>query len=177
MSVLRSADDSLGAVDGAPAAGEARSGPGAPGTSASSADDAPMSPLPGLADIDALVAQFQSAGLRIDHRPALGADGDVSPRVGLTAYRIVQEALTNVLCHAGPGAGVTLELTSDGADLTVVVDDDGMGTAPAPVSSGGHGLVGMRERAAAAGGRVQAGPAGGRRGWRVEAVLPLVGRP
>jgi signal transduction histidine kinase len=94
--------------------------------------------------------------------------GAVNAVTGLTAYRVVQEALTNVLKHAGPCAtNVALEVEND--SLVVSIVDDGCG----PVASnGGHGLVGMRERVAVVGGRLDAGPrAGG--GFAVRAWLPL----
>jgi signal transduction histidine kinase len=132
-----------------------------------------FAPQPGLDDIDRLVAQVRAAGLRV----ALTRDGEPGrwgPGAGLTVYRIVQEALTNTLKHAGPAATahVRLSYTPDGVDLEVT--DDGSG-APAVVSPpAGHGLTGMIERAASYGGHVHAGPLPGR-GWRVHAHLPFGG--
>jgi signal transduction histidine kinase len=95
------------------------------------------------------------------------------PAVDLAAYRIVQEALTNVLRHAGP-ATARVRLSYDEDHLAVQVDDDGHGAAAGWPPVGGNGLLGMRERIAAFGGRLEAGPrAAG--GFRVLATLPLDG--
>jgi signal transduction histidine kinase len=95
------------------------------------------------------------------------------------AYRIVQEALTNTLKHAGPDTRAHVTLTADAARLRVSVQDSGppAGT-PRPVrpAGEGHGLAGMRERAAVYGGTVTAGPGPGA-GWTVEAVLDLTPDP
>jgi signal transduction histidine kinase len=103
----------------------------------------------------------------------MGRPGGLAPAVDLAAYRIVQEALTNVLRHAGP-ATVMVRLAYDEDRLTVQVDDDGHGAAAGWPSVGGNGLVGMRERLTELGGRLEAGPrpAGG---FRVLATLPLDG--
>jgi signal transduction histidine kinase len=93
----------------------------------------------------------------------------LAPGVDLTAYRIVQEALTNARRHA-PGAAVEVELGCAGDALRLRVRDDGPG--PANGAGGGHGLVGMRERVAAVGGTLRTGPAEGG-GFAVEADLPL----
>ncbi len=91
--------------------------------------------------------------------------------VGLAAYRIVQEALTNVRKHAGPGAAVTVRVSAADGELAIEVGDDGRGAAAA--SDGrGLGLVGMRERAAVHGGTLEAGPVTGG-GFAVSARLPL----
>ena len=90
--------------------------------------------------------------------------------MSLASYRIVQEALTNVLKHAGPDPGTEVQLHGDDQILTIEVTDRGLGATILPGS--GHGLVGMRERAASLGGTFQAGPrAGG--GFRILARLPL----
>lgn len=124
-------------------------------------------PAPGLADLPRLAHQVTDAGLRVD----LKVDGDVAdvPRgVGLAAYRIVQEALTNALRHADAYRAV-VRLTNGSGLLSIDVTDDGRGPNGAP--SRGHGLVGMRERVAVYGGSlsVGAGPDGG---FRVAASLP-----
>lgn len=128
--------------------------------------DAPTEPQPGLGDLPALVDRMRAAGLQVE----CAADGvlEVPPAVGLTAYRVVQEALTNVARHAGPRATarVTLERTADG--LRVLVVDDG--DEPAVSSVPGRGLTGMRERVEAVGGTLEAGPVDG--GWRVSARMP-----
>ncbi|WP_406104386.1 sensor histidine kinase [Micromonospora globbae] len=125
-----------------------------------------------LAELPALLDRFRAAGLRVRHT----VRGDAPPLpagLELTVYRLVQEALTNALKHAGVGAVVelTLEHTADAVVVRVV--DDGRGrpvVAPAP--SGGHGLLGMRERVGVYDGTLTAGArlAGG---WQVEARLPL----
>ncbi|MFC4783258.1 sensor histidine kinase [Nocardioides sp. MAHUQ-72] len=128
-----------------------------------------LAPQPGLADLGALVDEARSAGAvvaaRLPDRAPSVPDG-----VALTAYRVVQEALTNVRKHAGPVVAVRLEVTV-GDEVEVVVEDDGRGAA-APGDGRGLGLVGMRERVAAHGGEVEAGPRSGG-GFRVCARLPL----
>jgi signal transduction histidine kinase len=136
-------------------------------------EDAPeRASAPRLAELESLVAQARSAGLDV----ALEVSGDrrpLSAGVELAAYRIVQEALTNVLRHAGP-ARARIRLVYGAQDLVVEVDDDGAGTAPASAlgAGAGAGLVGMRERAAALGGEVDAGPRDDAPGFRVRARLP-----
>jgi signal transduction histidine kinase len=125
-------------------------------------------PQPDLDGLDGLIARCADAGLRVD----VAVDGPARPvpaGVGLTAYRIVQESLTNVLKHAGPAAAsVVLAYGPD--DLTVEVVDDGRGAATT-TGPGGHGITGMRERASTCGGSLLAGPRPGG-GFRVRAVLP-----
>jgi signal transduction histidine kinase len=134
---------------------------------------ASLAPVPGLADLEGLLGEVAKAGLAV----RLQVEGTPSPLpagVDLSAYRIVQEALTNVVKHAGPAqAQVTIGYRD--RDVTVEVTDDGRGAA-APAGDGrggtGHGLVGMRERVAAFGGELEAGPRPGG-GFRVAARLPL----
>jgi signal transduction histidine kinase len=127
-------------------------------------------PAPGLADLRRLVEEVGDAGLPVELR----VDGDldeVPPGVGLAAYRIVQEALTNALRHAGAHrAEVRLE-NAEG-QLHIEVTDDGRG--PNDARAGGHGLVGMQERVAVYGGSVESGPGPGG-GFRVAAGLPFDG--
>jgi signal transduction histidine kinase len=139
--------------------------------------DAALTPQPDLAAIGELVASVQAAGLRVTLEDGSGNGDGVDAVVGLTAYRVVQEALTNVLKHAGPcQASVDIGRTDKG--LVVTVSDNGRG-ARAPVANGqspgqGQGLVGMRERVTVLGGRFDAGPAGGPGGgFVVRATLPL----
>jgi signal transduction histidine kinase len=123
----------------------------------------------GLGQLASLVARSQAAGLPVTVT-VTGAERPLPPEVDQAAYRIVQEALTNVSRHAGQAcASVRLHYAPDG--LTVQVDDDGQGsgTRPAPP---GLGLVGMRERVSALGGRLSAGPQDGR-GFQVLAELPV----
>ncbi len=129
-------------------------------------EQAPRQPEAGLARLDDLVADTRAAGLPVTVETT-GTPRELAPSVDLAAYRIVQEALTNVRKHAGRAtAAVRLEYAGDG--LTVQVDDDGTGPTGAP---GGTGLAGMRERAGALGGTLTAGarPDGG---FRVRAHLP-----
>jgi signal transduction histidine kinase len=132
-----------------------------------------LAPVPGLADLDALLAEVAKAGLGV----RLRVEGTPSPLpagVDLSAYRIVQEALTNVVKHAGPARAQVVVGYRD-HEVTVEVTDDGRGAVP-PASDGrvgsGHGLIGMRERVQAFGGDLQVGPRPGG-GFRVAARLPL----
>lgn len=130
-------------------------------------DDAPTGPQPGLADVAALVDRMRAAGLAVEYD---GADlPAVPPGVGLTAYRVVQESLTNVARHARPGSSARVRVERRTDCLWVVVADDG-GAGPA-VAPPGRGLTGMRERVEAVGGALEAGPAGS--GWEVRARMPL----
>lgn len=134
-------------------------------------EEPPRAPTAGLGMLDRLVADNEAAGLAV----TTSVDADVTalpPSVDLAAYRIVQEALTNVRTHAGAGRALVKVTAADGA-LRVVVDDDGAGPPERP-GAGGTGLVGMRERATALGGTLTHGRAPGG-GFRVQAVLPLAG--
>jgi signal transduction histidine kinase len=139
------------------------------GTVRGAGEDSPRTPARGLADLDALVSSATATGLQVRMEVA-GTPRPVPAGLGLTAFRIVQESLTNVRRHAGPAtAAVRLEYGDE--ELTVAVEDDGQGPGQPP-RRGGNGLVGMRERAAAAGGQFEAGPRPGG-GFRVMARLPL----
>jgi signal transduction histidine kinase len=149
-----------------------------------------LGPQPGLADLPRLVEEVRGAGLEV----SLATDGvpaELPARVDLSAYRIVQEALTNVLKHAGPGAHTEVRLGTDRSGIVIEVLDDGRGTAKSVESasgrqpedpdrqdrrSAGHGIVGMRERALLLGGTLDARsrPGGG---FRVVAHLPTGGEP
>jgi signal transduction histidine kinase len=125
---------------------------------------------PGLADLDALVASVRATGLPVELDADLG--GPLVPAViGATAYRVVQEALTNVMHHAGPGAHARARVGRVDGWLEIEVTDDGAG-ARAPGRSPGHGLRGMAERVGAVGGELRAGPAPGG-GFALHARLPL----
>ena len=127
-------------------------------------------PQPGVSSLPELIENVRDAGLTVDYQ-VTGEPRDLPALLGLTAYRIVQEGLTNTLKHAGPGARTSVALDFGREMLTVVVADDGRGAAVAPSSDPGHGLVGMRQRASISGGTVNAGPkAGG--GYEVIAKLP-----
>ncbi|MEV5574597.1 sensor histidine kinase [Spirillospora sp. NPDC052269] len=134
------------------------------------AEDGVAAPAPGLADLEPLVARVGQAGVRVD-LTVTGDTGDVPPGVALAVYRIVQEALTNVVKHAGSAtANAAVTRTAEG--LMIEVRDDGRG--PSAHDGGGHGLAGIAERAALHGGRVTTGPSEGG-GFLVQAVLPLAG--
>ncbi|HEY2698437.1 MAG TPA: sensor histidine kinase [Pseudonocardiaceae bacterium] len=129
---------------------------------------APTEPTVGLAQLPALTASFTAAGLPVEHTVD-GATRAIPPAVDLTAYRVIQESLTNVHKHAGP-ASATVQVSYGPAVLRILVEDDGAG--PAGGSPGeGHGIVGMRERAAALGGTLRTGarPGGG---FQVQVTLP-----
>ncbi|GIJ73556.1 sensor histidine kinase [Virgisporangium ochraceum] len=131
--------------------------------------DDQLAPTPGVADLARLAAQAEQAGLRVTTRLD-GVDG-LPEVLGLTVYRIVQEALTNAVRHAAPaGCRVTVAAV-DGA-LTVEVVDDGGGAGGG--GADGYGLLGMRERVAVHGGTLAAGPRPGG-GFRVAARLPYGG--
>ena len=131
---------------------------------------AQLEPQPGLASLDALVEKVGAAGLDVEFTVE-GERATLAPGIDLSAYRIVQEGLTNALRHAGPTrARVLLRYTPGEVELEVV--DDGPSNGAAPRSTqGGHGLVGMRERVALYGGSLEAGarPGGG---YGVRATLP-----
>ncbi len=130
-----------------------------------------LAPQPGLEDLPQLVASTRSAGLRASIR-IMGEPVAVPPGLSLCAYRVVQEALTNTLKHAGPTrAQVDISWCSDALELKVI-DAGGERTEPATGSSG-HGIAGMCERAALHGGSVEAGPAPGG-GFVVQARIPLL---
>ncbi|MFJ8578026.1 sensor histidine kinase [Micromonospora sp. NPDC093277] len=131
---------------------------------------------PALVELPALLDRFRAAGLRVGYATT-GDPVPLPPGLELTVYRVVQESLTNALKHAGVGASVELSLDWSATTVVVRAVDDGRGrpvVRPAP--SGGHGLVGMRERVGVYDGSLSAGPtlAGG---WRVEARLPLPSVP
>jgi signal transduction histidine kinase len=140
---------------------------GLPGGARGPTDD--RQPQPDLDRIEDLVARMREAGLPVAYRRE-GGGRPVAAGVALAAYRIVQEALTNTLRHAGPVATeVAVTVTDDMVRVRVADDGDGSGTRDG--SSGGQGLMGMRERAGLLGGTVQAGPRPGG-GWLVAAELP-----
>jgi len=142
------------------------------GNGAAPADPAP--PQPGLDRLDDLAAPLRAGGLQVVVRRE-GDAATLPPGIELSAYRIVQEALTNTLRHArATRAEVTLRYRADA--LEVDVRDDGRAGPSAPAAAGGRGLVGMRERAALLGGTLEAGRLE-RGGFRVHARLPLEASP
>ncbi|WP_037808134.1 sensor histidine kinase [Streptomyces sp. NRRL F-2580] len=151
-----------------------RAEPEAPRTS-------PLPPAPGLADVERLAASTAAAGVLVDVRRT-GDARPLPPDIDLSAYRIVQEALTNVVRHAGAGH-CQVTIGHEPGELSVEVVDDGLGPGdepgsrpggPGPRPGHGFGLVGMRERVALLNGRLSAGP-GHNGGFRVSARLPLPG--
>jgi signal transduction histidine kinase len=133
---------------------------------------ADLTPQPGLDDLDQLVDQVRAAGLRVAVTQR-GTPGTWGPGAGLAIYRIVQEALTNTIKHAGAGASADVRLRYQPHAAAVTVIDDGANrpsTSRAELLDSGHGLAGMRERAATYGGAVRAGPRRGP-GWYVHAHL------
>ena len=127
-----------------------------------------LAPQPGLGQLDRLLDDARRAGLRIDASVRL-PERPLTAGVDLTAYRLVQESLTNVLKHAGPDTSVRVVVAAGQGDLALEVCDDGR-TPPRP-GTGGHGLIGMRERVTVYGGTLQVGPLP-RGGFRVAARLP-----
>jgi signal transduction histidine kinase len=126
-------------------------------------------PQPGISELPALAGRLRAAGVQV----SLSVDGDhaaLPPAVTVSAYRIVQEALTNVLKHAGPAHAEVRVGCADSA-VTIEVTDDGPGNPASPALTGGQGLAGMRERVALFGGDLRAGPRPGG-GFAVCARLP-----
>lgn len=133
-------------------------------------DPLALAPRPSLEQLDPLLDQVRAAGVPVDVEMR-GAPRELPAGIDISAYRILQEALTNVLKHAGPArVRVVVAYGPDVVELDVV--DDGRG----PQNGQGHGLVGMRERVALYGGALEAGPARPR-GYRVHARLPLARSP
>jgi signal transduction histidine kinase len=132
---------------------------------------APLEPAPTTADIAALVTRAREGGMTVGHRVE-GTPGELPAGAEAAVYRIVQEALTNTFKHAGAGTWALVTLRWRDAALEVEVRDGG-GDAPAPAAlpSGGHGIVGMRERVALYGGSVEARPLEDG-GFLVRAVIP-----
>ena len=122
--------------------------------------------------LDDLAAQSPTAGLEV--RTETEGEGRPLPfGVEAAAFRIIQEALTNVTRHAGH-ATATVRVAYGPHDLTVEIDDDGRGPTNTSATTGGKGILGMRERASALGGSLEAGPRPGG-GFRVKATLPMDG--
>ncbi|UTA46799.1 sensor histidine kinase [Simiduia sp. 21SJ11W-1] len=127
-----------------------------------------LAPQPGVRDLPALIAQVNAVGPAV----TLHTRGDLAvlpARLDLTVYRLVQEALTNVIKHAGPGVQVAVDITGDATAVGVTVRDSGRG--PLPAANPGHGLAGMRERVSLLGGDFSAGAAR-QGGFEVCARLP-----
>jgi signal transduction histidine kinase len=140
--------------------------------SADSSAAAERAPLPDLAALDELVERVRAAGLDVRYEVE-GERPDVAAAAQLTLFRLVQESLTNTIKHAGAGAKAAVRVRYAADEVIIDVEDDGRG-AVAMSGDGGRGLVGMRERVAAFGGTVSAGPRSPR-GWLVSARLRLDG--
>jgi signal transduction histidine kinase len=136
-------------------------GPGDPG----------LSPVPRLTDLKELAETVRASGTPVELRMA-GIGRRLSPALELTVYRVVQEALTNVVKHA-PGAQATVDVALSGTGIRIEVADDGNPAGPGgrPGIAAGHGITGMRERVTAFGGSLAAGPCPGG-GFRVQAEVP-----
>ncbi|KUM82167.1 histidine kinase [Streptomyces curacoi] len=132
--------------------------------------EAPTEPAPGLDRLDELAGTFRSAGLHVEVARA-DQDTTLPAAVGLAAYRVIQEALTNVQKHAGPKAKAEVSVVRVGPNIEITVLDDGAGEDDTP-GGGGHGLLGMRERVTALRGTLTTGPRYGG-GFRVHAILPV----
>ncbi len=160
LAALRGADASIGAAartGQAGAAGEAES----------------RSPLPRIADLEALVETVRQTGRTIRY-DVLGEAPPLPSSVETTVYRLVQEALTNAVRDAGESP-IDIQVIVSPAAITIFVDDEGPSGAGKPkAGGGGHGLAGMRERLAAVGGTLEAGPKQPGPGWRVYASIPIV---
>ncbi|MCP3822317.1 sensor histidine kinase [Streptomyces sp. A3M-1-3] len=133
-------------------------------------------PQPDVEQIEDLVEQVRTAGLAVDFKVE-GTPRPLPSGVELTAYRIVQEALTNTRKHGGPDVGASVRLVYFDDGLGLLVEDDGRGAAHEMYEDGGadgrgHGLIGMRERVGMVGGTLDAGPRPGG-GFRISALLPL----
>lgn len=137
------------------------------------AGDIGLEPQPGLAGLAELFEQIEASGVELEWS-VRGEATPAPPGVELTAYRVVQEALTNTIKHAGPNAKATVEVRYENGDLAIEIIDSGRGVTR-PGDNGaepGHGLLGMRERVVLYGGSFDAGPrAGG--GYRVAATIPF----
>jgi signal transduction histidine kinase len=134
-------------------------------------ESAPRAPTAGLVRLEELISRARLAGIRVQLRTT----GDPRPLpagTDLAAFRIIQESLTNVTRHAGPGVTATVRLAYGDGELLIEVEDDGQGAA-GDLPAGGSGIPGMRERVAALGGAIWAGPRTGSGGFRVRARLPV----
>ncbi|MHA7145523.1 sensor histidine kinase [Arthrobacter sp. TmT3-37] len=135
-------------------------------------ESASTRPLPTLDDIDSLIQSVRRSGVRIDCRRIGTPRRPLPLGAELTAYRVVQESLTNVLKHAGSATSTEVSLEYGPRGLTITVDDDGRGAAPDPATAGaGQGIIGMTERVRLYDGTVSAAPRTGG-GYRVEAFIP-----
>jgi signal transduction histidine kinase len=134
-------------------------------------ESAPRSPAAGLARLEEVVSRARVAGITV--RTETTGDPRALPTgVDLAAFRIIQESLTNVTRHAGPGVTASVRIEYGGDELLIEVVDDGRGL-PDDLPGGGNGIPGMRERVAALDGEISTGPITGGDGFRVSARLPI----
>jgi signal transduction histidine kinase len=171
LGVLRDPAGEAGAGEaGAGKAGAGETGAEEAGAEEAGAGEAGLAPQPGIGELKALAASVRAAGLPVN-LVVTGDPAGLPAAADVSVYRIVREALTNVLKHAGPArADVTIGCAREA--VTIEITDDGTGQPRHGTPAGGHGLAGMRERAAVLGGDLHAGPrAGG--GFAVHARLPL----
>ncbi|MFF4965397.1 sensor histidine kinase [Streptomyces sp. NPDC001037] len=137
-------------------------------------DGAPAGPMPGLARLGDMAERVRAGGVPVT-LTVEGTPRPLAPGIDLCAYRVVQEALTNVMKHA-PGASAEVRVTYEPHQVSVAVTDDGQGVVSDRVrSDGGHGLIGMRERAKLYGGRISTGPQD-QGGFAVRLTLPTSAR-
>jgi signal transduction histidine kinase len=162
--------------------GPARTDPAALGQAPPVPRQAPLAPAPGLAGLDRLIERTRGAGVQVTLEVS-GAPRPAPAGVDLSAYRIIQEALTNVVRHAGTGARCAVSVGYTDSDLVIRVTDDGglpvaLPSVSVAASGTGHGIIGMRERVHLCGGTFGAGPLPDG-GFQVTAALPLpaAGRP
>jgi signal transduction histidine kinase len=160
LATLRGADASIAAAT--------------PGRAAGGVAGQGRAPLPGLTDLEALVSSARDAGLDVTMN-VIGDPPRISASVGLAVYRVVQEALTNVMRHAGGPTRVSVEVTYAPDAIMLFVDDEGTGGTGR--HSDGHGILGMRERVWAVDGTLDAGPRQPGPGWRVRARIPVMEGP
>jgi signal transduction histidine kinase len=125
-------------------------------------------PLPGLSDLEGLFTRVRAAGLPVRYERS-GPPADIPPGVQLVVFRLIQEALTNTMKHAGPGVSAAVRLRVAPGEVSVEIEDDGAGSTDLPRTPGG-GLTGMAQRVSAFGGDLTCGPCQPR-GWRVSARL------
>ena len=177
LGVLRQQDVTPGLPPDIPSAlGQAQAGGSPPTAGGAQPRKAPLAPAPGLVGLDKLIERTRGAGVQV----TLEVCGHARPApagVDLSAYRIVQEALTNVVRHAGTGASCVVSVAYTDSDLVIRVTDDGglpvtLSVVSVAAAGSGHGIIGMRERVHLCGGSFSAGPLPGG-GFQVMATLPL----